>query len=82
MSIFFQGPELLSKYIGVSEESVRNVFERYKEFFRSFEAIFNLVIYTFSIEIFKDLIIFCYILKSSSRQAVRFILRRIRQSRA
>lgn len=25
----FQGPELLSKYIGVSEESVRNVFERY-----------------------------------------------------
>lgn len=31
MSVSFQGPELLSKYIGVSEESVRNVFERYDQ---------------------------------------------------
>lgn len=26
--ILFQGPELLSKYIGASEEAVRNVFQK------------------------------------------------------
>ena len=32
MNSLFQGPEIFSKYVGQSEKSIRNIFQRYFQF--------------------------------------------------